>query len=82
MELFDTSEFIIQPFVNKKCKDCEFRQRWKHGKSVIQYCGITKSNRTENGLLKIKCKNLACIKFKENSLKIIFYGSEDQTKKM
>lgn len=47
------------------CKDCEYRQRWECGASVFQYCGIRKSNRTENGLLKIKCKTEACSQFKK-----------------
>jgi hypothetical protein len=42
------------------CKDCKHRQRWQCNSKVIQYCGVRKSNRTENGLLKIKCKNTAC----------------------
>lgn len=25
-----------------------------------QYCGVRSSNRTENGLLKIRCKDIAC----------------------
>jgi len=36
------------------CKDCKHRQRWQCNTKVIQYCGITKSNRTFNGLKKIK----------------------------
>jgi hypothetical protein len=28
---------------------------------VFQYCGKRKSNRTNNGLMKIKCKNKACL---------------------
>ena len=52
--------------VNKNtCKDCEHRQRHQCGGSVIQYCGVRSSNRTENGLLKIKCKTPACHKFKK-----------------
>ena len=44
---------------------CEYRQRWQCGGSVIQYCSVRKSKRTENGLLKIKCKNQACMLYKE-----------------
>jgi len=36
------------------------RQRHQKGGSIIQYCGVRRSNRTENGLLKIKAKNPAC----------------------
>lgn len=46
------------------CNTCEHRQRWQYGGSVIQYCGVRKSKRTENGLLKIKCKDAACLLYK------------------
>lgn len=39
---------------NKVCGNCLHRQRWECGGRFIQYCGITASNRTENGLKKIK----------------------------
>lgn len=42
------------------CRECEHRERWQFNNTVIQYCGIRKSNRTDNGLLKIKAKNVAC----------------------
>ena len=41
------------------CNSCEHRQRWQCNSKVFQYCGVRKSNRTENGLLKIKCKDAA-----------------------
>lgn len=44
----------------KTCKTCKHRQRWECDSKVFQYCGVRKSNRTANGLLKIKCKNPAC----------------------
>ena len=46
------------------CNTCENRQRWRCGGRIIQYCGVRKSNRTANGLLKIKCKTKACIQYK------------------
>lgn len=46
------------------CRHCEHRQRWQCGGKVIQYCGARKSNRTENGLLKIKVTDPACPLFK------------------
>jgi len=46
------------------CSTCEHRQRWQCGGTIIQYCGVRKSNRTENGLLKIKCKTAACAIYK------------------
>ena len=42
------------------CKDCKHRERWQCNSKVFQYCGKRKSNRTDNGLLKIKAKNMAC----------------------
>ena len=49
----------------KTCNTCEHRQRWTCNSKVFQYCGIRKSNRTQNGLLKIKCKTKACELYKE-----------------
>ena len=46
------------------CNSCEHRQRWQCNSKVFQYCGVRKSNRTENGLLKIKCKDAACPLYK------------------
>jgi hypothetical protein len=48
----------------KTCKDCEYKQRHQCNSKVFQYCGVRKSNRTNNRLLKIKCKTPACSKFK------------------
>jgi hypothetical protein len=42
------------------CRECLHRQRWKCNSKVFQYCAKRKSKRTENGLLKIKCKISAC----------------------
>jgi len=42
------------------CNSCEHRQRHECNSKVFQYCGVRKSNRTANGLLKIKCKTDAC----------------------
>lgn len=49
----------------KTCRTCEHRERWQMGGSVIQYCGITRSNRTQNGLKKIKVTNPACSRYRE-----------------
>ena len=46
------------------CFTYEHRQRWDFNSRHIQYCAVRKSNRTDNGLLKIKCKNIACGKYK------------------
>jgi hypothetical protein len=45
------------------CLSCKHRQRWECNSVVVQYCGVRKSNRTENGLLKIKCKDAACVAY-------------------
>jgi len=47
------------------CLTCVHRERHECGDSIIQYCGVRKSNRTENGLLKIKCKDAACPAYKK-----------------
>lgn len=46
------------------CRSCDNRQRWQCGGRVIQYCGVRKSNRTENGLAKIKVTDPACDQYK------------------
>jgi len=51
---------ISEPTKGLTCNSCEHRQRWNCNGKVFQYCGIRKSNRTDNGLLKIKCKDKAC----------------------
>ncbi len=47
----------------KTCRNCKHKQAWECGTKVIHYCGVRKSNRTINKLLKIKCKNTACVLF-------------------
>jgi hypothetical protein len=42
------------------CNSCNHRQRHQCNSKVFQYCGIRKSNITDNGLLKIKCKTPSC----------------------
>ncbi len=49
----------------KTCLTCQHRERHECGGRVIQYCGIRRSSRTENGKLKIKCKTPACAIYKE-----------------
>ena len=57
--------FEVSPKLpDKTCLHCVNRQRHQKGGSIIQYCGVRKSNRTENGLLKIRAKNPACEQFK------------------
>ena len=47
------------------CRQCYHRQGWQCGGRVIQYCHARHSNRTDNGLLKIKVTNPACVLFKD-----------------
>jgi hypothetical protein len=49
---------------NLTCNTCEHRQRWACNSKIFQYCGVRQSNRTNNGLLKIKCKDTACSLYK------------------
>ena len=60
--LFD---HIPEHLKGKTCLSCEHRERHQMGGSIIQYCGVRRSNRTENGMLKIKCKTQACSSYKE-----------------
>ena len=64
--------FDILPHVPQKptkfCRTCAHRQRWECESKVIQYCAKRKSNRTFNGLLKIKVTNPACELYKEDKL--------------
>lgn len=61
-KLFEIEETV--PEKTETCLNCEHRQRWECNSKVFQYCGVRKSNRTANGLLKIKCKDKACLSFK------------------
>ncbi len=63
-ELFPI-ETIKQVESKTTCLTCEYRERWQCGGSIIQYCGVRTSNRTENGKLKIKCKNKSCNQYKK-----------------
>lgn len=60
-KLFEIEEKL--PEIKNTYLNCEHRQRWECNSKVFQYCGIRKSNRTNNGLLKIKCKDAACSLF-------------------
>lgn len=50
------------------CRTCIHRQRWQCGGKVVQYCGVRSSNRTENGLLKIKVTTPACEQYKKENI--------------
>ena len=62
--LFDIDD--IEPIsLDKFCRTCLHRERHSCNSKIIQYCGIRKSNRTDNGQLKIKCKTVACNFYKK-----------------
>lgn len=66
-DLFSDSPTTFEKLVlsaDITCNACQHRQRWQCNSKVFQYCGVRKSNRTENGLLKIKCKDAACPLYK------------------
>lgn len=66
LKLFNVPE-SPEPSNSITCLTCEYRERHDCGSKVIQYCGIRKSNRTDNRKLKIKCKTKACIHYKEQT---------------
>lgn len=43
---------IPNNLIGKTCNSCKHRERHQMGGSIIQYCGIRKSKRTEN----VKCR--------------------------
>lgn len=51
---------IPEKKITNTCRSCKHRERWQYNSKVIQYCGIRKSNRTQNKKLKIKCNTPAC----------------------
>ncbi len=51
---------------NEYFRTCKHRERHQCDSKVFQYCGILKSNRTDNGKLKIKCKREACVHYERN----------------
>lgn len=62
--LFSNDE-IDEVRPSKFCRTCQHRQRWRCGGSIIQYCGVRKSNRTFNGLMKVQAKFPACAAYKQ-----------------
>ena len=64
--LFDI-EPITKPRNPNKCGTCAHIQRWECGGRHFFYCGARKSKRTDNGLLKVKCKNEACELYKQEN---------------
>jgi hypothetical protein len=63
-QLFEV-EAVNPEATTNHCRTCIHRERWQCGGTTIQYCGVRKSNRTDNGKLKIKAKNPACASYKK-----------------
>lgn len=51
----------------KTCGTCKHRQRWIYDHVAISYCTVRKSNRTQNGMLKIKARQQACDKYEASN---------------
>ena len=64
MKLFEVEPKKCE--IKETCNTCKHRQRWRCNSKVFQYCGVRKSNRTDNGLLKIRCKDKACDSYKKD----------------
>ena len=59
-------ENLFKPkVITETCKTCKHSQRWECNSKFFYYCGITASGRTDNGLKKIKLKDVACGKYKQ-----------------
>jgi hypothetical protein len=61
--LFEPCELAAK--LKENCGQCAHIQRWINGEvspphAVKFYCGVTRSNRTANKLLKVKRKTPAC----------------------
>lgn len=63
--LFNNQGYIEPEKPTKFCRTCAHREPWEAGGRTVQYCGIRKSKRTDNGLLRIKVTNPACAAYKE-----------------
>lgn len=63
-DLFNGQGHIEPVKPTKFCRTCAHREPWQCGGKIIQYCGVRKSKRTFNGLLKIKVTNPSCELYK------------------
>ena len=63
-ELFDMPESVkpveTHAGTGRCCNECRHGKRWQCGGKVFWYCHARTSNRTDNGLLKIKARQGAC----------------------
>jgi hypothetical protein len=65
-ELFNRLPLSAKPQRTEKCGQCAHIQKWERDSKFFFYCETQKSNRTANGLLKVKRKNPACDLFAKN----------------
>lgn len=63
MSLFKDTDLNDTLVNNNNCGKCKHIERHQCCSKIIFYCGIRKSKRTSNGLLKVKCKTTACAFF-------------------
>jgi hypothetical protein len=70
-ELFKRLADSAKPQRTEKCGQCARIQKWERGSQFFFYCGIKKSGRTANGLLKVKCGNPACGLFEKNNVQSV-----------
>lgn len=61
-ELFP--EFDKKTRVNT-CRDCGHREVWTYTNMIISYCNARPSNRTANGMEKVRAKDPACHRYEE-----------------
>lgn len=66
--------FNIEPIIVEKpkitCRTCKHIERWACGGSYFFYCNKRKSNKTGNGLLKVRCKDEACALYDKEENKL------------
>ena len=59
-ELFTNLPKMEKPQRKEKCGQCAHIQKWGCSSKFFFYCGMIKSNRTVNGLMKVWRKDIAC----------------------
>lgn len=48
------------------CRTCKHCERWHYDNVTINYCTVTHSNRTQNGMMKVKVTQAACGKYEKD----------------
>lgn len=65
--LFEVPE--VKPDTSIRCKHCKHSERTQCRSKIFYYCGLLKSNRTNNGKLLIKANKIACKLFDNVKIK-------------